>query len=94
MRIDVSVPGIRKERGKLPAPTLTGCEVFAPAVRSYPGVKCVTVADLLGGPRGPQRASPTSIRERGQETWGFLWYKAGRGWWFDAAARAPDHHRG
>src|SRR5258708_34121224 len=73
---------------------LTGCEVFAPAVRSYPGVKCVTVADLLGGPRGPQRASPTSIRERGQETWGFLWYKAGRGWWFDAAARAPDHHRG
>jgi hypothetical protein len=42
-------------------------------------VKCVTVADLLGGPRGPQRASPTSIRERGQETWGFLWYKAGRG---------------
>ena len=43
MRIEVSVPGIRKERGKLPAPTLRALRLGLPLAAGPP--ICAELAD-------------------------------------------------
>ena len=60
MRIDVSVPGIRKERGKLPAPTILGALTLLPPAAGPP------ICGELGGPplcepvTGPEVGPPVA----------------------------------
>jgi hypothetical protein len=56
---------------------LTGCEVFAPAVRSHPRVKCATVADLLVSDVRHGERVRRAAGIRASEIAGVLCYKRG-----------------
>jgi hypothetical protein len=50
MRIEVSVPGIRKERGKLPAPTTLGALRLGLALAAGPPICAELAGPALCGP--------------------------------------------
>ena len=71
MRIDVSVPGIRKERGKLPAPATLPSLRLAVPLTAGPRICSVLVGPALCEPvTGAEVGASTRTHIRSAPKWG------------------------